>query len=412
MKKKWIILALLATASAAAAFYFLNREEKLPQAQAVAVASGSYSETVSSIGYVAYDREITLKSEVGGRLLTLNAERSDMVNLGDMLVALDDSEARLTYESLQDELNLAQARFDDYLSQYSTQKKSVLTQKSLLDKEIETQQLVRSQLISEMDRTKLLVDSDLATPSELSVLEDKLALQDKTIESLSLQKSTLSDPAYADDELKASIAQYDNKIKKQLLQLTKYQIAAPFSGLVTDVFVTVGDTVAAGQDLMTIASVDQKYILVDIDEKYLSRISLDQEVALYLDAYPDNAYKGTIAEILPTADSDTGTFSARVKILETPERFLKNMSVRVDLTTVSYENAIVIPGDYLIPGNEPAVYGVDGSGFVSLLPVEVYNRNLPRVMITKGLSEGDRILLPGDFAAGDQVAVIEKGDGE
>lgn len=410
MKKKLLIAIPLLIVAAAAVVYFLNRDEKIPQVQSFPVSTGLYEEIISSIGNVSYEQEVTLKSEVGGRILTLNTQRSDTVSADGLLIDIDDTEARLAYDALADELALANARYSDYSNKYANERKSLNTQKTLLEKEIQTQELTKSQLLKDIETTQLLIESEIATPSELEELSDRLALQQQSIESLILKKDTLVPPLFTDKEFLAAIAQYDNKIKKQALQLEKYHITAPISGLVTEVFVTPGDLIQPGQDLMQLASLDQKYIQVAIDEKYLAYVVIGQEVSLFIDAYPDTPFTGTIKEILPVVDSETGTFTVSITIQEKPERFLKNMSVRVDLTTISFADALVIPGEYLVYDTDTAVYMADAAGVVYRQPITVYNRNLARVMVTDGLKAGDQILLPGDYAVGDLVTMVEKGD--
>lgn len=94
--------------------------------------------------------------------------------------------------------------------------------------------------------------------------------------------------------------------------------------------------------------------------------------------------------------------------MEAKDRFLKNMTVRVDLEAVTFEDALILSGDYLSGDQEPVVL-MENEGRVVERKVEVYNRNLAYVMITEGLSVGDYVLNPEGLVAGMEV-ILEVGE--
>jgi HlyD family secretion protein len=117
-------------------------------------------------------------------------------------------------------------------------------------------------------------------------------------------------------------AQYDNTI-----------LRAPMAGLVITKSVEVGDVVAAGQRLLSIARLDRVWLRVFISEPDLPRVRIGQPAAVYVDAFPGRAFAGSVSEIRQQAEftpRNVQTREERVKLvfgvkitLENPDRFLK-----------------------------------------------------------------------------------------
>lgn len=128
--------------------------------------------------------------------------------------------------------------------------------------------------------------------------------------------------AQATASLHLVAAQYDHTI-----------LRAPGDGVVVTKSVEVGDVVAAGQRLVSIARLDQVWLRVFIPEADLGRVRIGQSARVYVDAFPGRAFAGTITEISQRAEftpRNVQTREERVKqvfgvkiTLENPERVLK-----------------------------------------------------------------------------------------
>lgn len=117
-------------------------------------------------------------------------------------------------------------------------------------------------------------------------------------------------------------AQYDNTI-----------LRAPIAGVVVTRNVEVGDVVAAGQRLLSVAKPDPLWIRVYIPEPDLGHVHVGQRAEVFVDAFPDRAFPGTVTEIGQKAEftpRNVQTREERVKLvfavkitLPNPDRILK-----------------------------------------------------------------------------------------
>jgi HlyD family secretion protein len=75
-------------------------------------------------------------------------------------------------------------------------------------------------------------------------------------------------------------------------------LTAPFDGTVATLDVEVGDTVGAGQNVLTLATLDQlQAVTKDLTELDVVRVEEGQAVTVSVDAMPDEAFAGVVREI-------------------------------------------------------------------------------------------------------------------
>ncbi len=260
----------------------------------------------------------------------------------------------------------------------------------------------------DIQRTQNLVEADIAPSNELQKLLDLQEELNRSITLVEVKRNSLVYPAYTDEELMSALEAVDGRIADEQRKLEENEVRAPYDGIILEIFVKEGDIISKGQPVMTIASEERKLVTVAVDEQYISRLLPGKNAELFPDAISGESIRGRIVARSPVVDLETGTIDIDVEIMEAKDRFLKNMTVRVDLEAVTFEDALILSGDYLSGDQEPVVL-MENEGRVVERKVEVYNRNLAYVMITEGLSVGDYVLNPEGLVAGMEV-ILEVGE--
>jgi multidrug resistance efflux pump len=113
-------------------------------------------------------------------------------------------------------------------------------------------------------------------------------------------------------------------------------IVAPFGGTVGAVNVRVGEMVSPGQPLVTLGDLDTLRVeTTDLDEIDVVRVSVDQEVAVTFDAFPDRVFKGRVTRISPMAESGSGGvhYTVVVELDEMDPALRWGMTAFVDIET-------------------------------------------------------------------------------
>ncbi|MBP1934400.1 efflux RND transporter periplasmic adaptor subunit [Ammoniphilus resinae] len=404
MKKK-LSMAISIVVFIAIVFMFLQNQTKSMDVIGYEIKDTTYKEMISSIGSVEYDKVVAMKAEVSGTLGDMNGEVGDKIKAGELVAKIDDRQARIELEEIQTNSNVAKARYEDYMKSYSQNEQAINDQRVLQENEIASLQLEQSQLKTKIVETKTLVEAGALPSKDLTNLNEQLAALELRIQSANKRLESLRSPVLADQELKASIEAASAKVSKQKLLLDKYTVKAPMDGIVMERIVEPGAFVQAGEVIMKMASDRHKYAVVDMDEKYLNDVALGKEAQITTEAYPDDVVKGMVESISPEIDKDSGTVRVKVKINDQTDLFLQNMSVKVEFVGQAYDQAIVIPGDYLINDETPAVYIKGENGKAVKQKIVIANKNAKDIMVLKGLSAGMVLLDPEKLEEGMEVNV-------
>ncbi len=97
------------------------------------------------------------------------------------------------------------------------------------------------------------------------------------------------------DEVQAAskgLTQAEVEVAVARLDLERTKIRAPFSGVLTDIKVSVGETVTSGQDLMTIVDIRDIRVEARVLESEVGRLKAGREADVRFSAYPGRVFKG------------------------------------------------------------------------------------------------------------------------
>ena len=172
-------------------------------------------------------------------------------------------------------------------------------------------------------------------------------------------------------------------------QLEYTRVTAPYSGILTERHVELGEAVTPGQPLLSGLSLEQLRVVVDLPQQYagLARDQRQAQVSL-----PDgNVLKTADMTFYPYADPVSHSFRLRMTLDEPDARLFPGMLVKVSLP-VAQREALWIPASSLLHRSElRAVFVLDEQEQPRLRQVRVGMRNGHQVEVLAGLVAGERI---------------------
>jgi HlyD family secretion protein len=183
-----------------------------------------------------------------------------------------------------------------------------------------------------------------------------------------------------------------------------FSVFSPISGTVLEMNVSEGQivssgmsTVTGGTTLMKISDLSKMWIKTKINEVNISQIQEGQKADIRLDAIPNQVYQGRVVKISPKGEKADNiiTYEVTLEIINQDARLKPSMTANVDIVTAIEKNVLYIPLIALTQSNgKPAVLLPTTSKEKKYQIVEVGLKNETVAVITKGLSEGDSVLLP------------------
>lgn len=219
-----------------------------------------------------------------------------------------------------------------------------------------------------------------------------------------LDQKFISQDAYdvAKNNYERSIA-----VKEEIdARLSKTVIHAPFPGIVGLRLVSPGAYLKKGDDVVRLDNIGSIKLDFRVPEVYVSQVKAGQQVAIRLDAFPNETFTGRIYAMEPVVDERTRTVLLRARVTNQGFKLKPGMFVRVGLTLDTRQNAILVSEPAIWPqGQDSFVYRVvDGTAV--LTKVKVGQRRPGEVEVLAGLAPGDMVITEGQMKIKDGAPVM------
>ncbi|MBL8269073.1 efflux RND transporter periplasmic adaptor subunit [Steroidobacter sp.] len=174
-------------------------------------------------------------------------------------------------------------------------------------------------------------------------------------------------------------------------------LRAPQDGVVTALYVEVGEVVQAGQRALGFSADGEREVAISIPESRLEEIRQVGDLQVELWARPGRRYVGKLRELAPMTDSATRQYDARISIVDPDEAIELGMTARVHLAGQRKQQTYRLPLSALYhKGGESFVWVVsNGDSIVHARQVEVADVGQDAVVVAGGVQPGETIVTAG-----------------
>ena len=304
------------------------------------------------------------------------------VRQGQLLVALDDSNARAKLAAATASLRAAEAGFQGVESGGTHQEQLALAS-NLAKAHIDCDQAAR-----DLDVVQKLAAKGAAAPSEVAQAQTRLDLAKASLHSLEEQKTKPFAPVDL-SRARSSVTEAQAAYAAAAQVIAQSNVRAPFPGTVYALPVTRYAYIEPGAEILEMADLSKLQVRAYFDEPEIGDLQLNNPVSIVWDAKPDMKFHGRITR-LPSNIITCGTRNVGevlVSVEDSNGMLLPNTNVVVTVTTHEVHNALTVPREALhVEGGRDYVYVVSRDS-LHRVPVEVGALNLTVVQIVKGLQE-------------------------
>ena len=175
-------------------------------------------------------------------------------------------------------------------------------------------------------------------------------------------------------------------------------VLAPSAGVVTMLGVRDGMYITADQEIVTIADLSRIWALVDVFEHQIDWLEVGANAEIEVPAFPGRKWSGRVDYIYPELDARSRTLRVRL-VFENPDHKLRpNMFAEVSIYGGPKRDVLIVPRAALIEtGERQSVVKLIGEGRFQPVDVQPGMRRGDFVEILSGLSEGDEVVVSGQF---------------
>lgn len=250
--------------------------------------------------------------------------------------------------------------------------------------------VVKSSEVADFQRQLLDARSDVAlSEKNLQVAKDLLAGK------LNSEKEVLS----AEKELEKAKAELERITEVysiyHLKQGSEYRITAPMSGFIINKDITQNEELRGdrAEEVFSIAQIKDVWVLANVNESNISKVSLGYEANVQTLGYPDKIFKGKVDKIFNVIDPATKAMKILIKI-NNPELLLKpEMNATVVLKFSENKKLIAVPsGAVLFDKNKDWLMIYKNRNNIETRQVEIYSRLGDTTYISSGVEENEKII--------------------
>lgn len=317
----------------------------------ITLKAESLPETIRATANIAHnqDRSFHVTPRVRGRVVEVYASIGSAVSVGSSLALLDSTE-----------LGEARAEHAKAVALLDLAKSNVEREKRLFEQKISPQ---KDLLAAQAEERRAEV--------EVRMLHEKLRLY-----------------GLSDGEINGSNA-----------APSRYMVRAPGPGVVFEKEITLGEVIEAGKKVFTISDLSTVWVLLNIYEKDLAKVTRGTSVKIQTESYPGEIFAGKVAYVGDVLDPQNRTVLLRVEVPNPNRRLKPGMFATAEVVTGgALAKGLAIPSSAIqkIEG-KPVTFVQQRDGSFAKRDLDVGKEMGGRVEVRSGLTEGEQVVVEGSF---------------
>ena len=197
------------------------------------------------------------------------------------------------------------------------------------------------------------------------------------------------------DVAEASARSTQAQLDLQQVRLDRTVVRAPFSGVVGERFVSLGDYVSTATRLTTLQTVDPQRAAFQVPERYAEALAVGQTLTLRVAAMREREFSGVVEFVDPVVKLPSRTITVKARVPNPTRRLKPGMFIEVDLAMDERPSAVVVPEDAILPLSGADYVWAVTEGQATRRQVELGVRTPGFVELRAGVAAGDTVVVGG-----------------
>jgi len=313
------------------------------------VTRGPVRRVVNATGTVQTVVTVQVGSQVSGQIQELYADFNSVVKRGQLLAKLDPRNLEAVVANSKASVAAAEARLRSAEADIKMHAANLQSSRANVDAARVTRDNARLQYDRAMELTQRGVASKNDYDTAKANFESAEARYQQAAASLQQVEAQTAATEAQVAQARAGLQQAEADLNRALINLEYADIFSPVDGVVISRDVDVGQTIAASMQaptLFTIATdLSQMQVKASVDEADIGSISEDAEVSFTVDAYPNNVFRGKIAEIRlsPQTVQNVVTYNVILSIENRDMKLKPGMTANITIAVAHRDNVLKVP---------------------------------------------------------------------
>ncbi|MCF8304412.1 MAG: HlyD family efflux transporter periplasmic adaptor subunit [Bacteroidales bacterium] len=408
-KKKWTIKKILTIAGISAfgifiiyLIFFRDNQSKLyvnkDQITIATVKKDKFQEFIPVDGVVYPKNTVYIDAVQGGIVEAVYVEDGAMLHKGDSILKLKNAQMELNYMD-------QETRMYDALNNLQNSKISLEQNKFYRQQEIVNLNYQIDKAKREFERSKQLFDEGAISPKEFedakrdfeyNIKQKKIALELKRLDSISSTEQHR--------QIQNSINRMRDNLSLLRKNLENLLVKAPAKGQLTSFDAEIGETKQAGEHLGQMDMKDGFKLRANIDERYISRVSIGQDAEF---DFSGTTYQLEIKKIY--TDVTNGSFQVDLYFKDDyPNNIKRGQTVQLRLKFSSATDATIVRrGGFFQETGGNWIYVVNSEGNYAIKrSIRIGRQNTNYYEVMNGLQPGEKVIVSSYDTFGDKDKLV------
>lgn len=243
-------------------------------------------------------------------------------------------------------------------------------------------------------KTLVQIDADILNAQVESARANALnAQRDYQRYTKLLETKSISQKQY--DDIKLNAITTKSTLNELEIEKKKKSINAPYSGIVVEKSINLGEWVNAGTALLSIVDTSKVEITFNVPLNIFNGL---KKGAIYDINVGENILKGKMSGAIPSGDKLTRTFPVKFKANTKNVFVFDGQEARVNLSKNAKQEALIVPRDAVIKRfGKNVVFIINEKMIAQMIPVQIIAYLESKVAIkAEGLAVGQNIVSKGN----------------
>src|SRR5574337_1563205 len=355
-------------------------------------------------GYVIPHHKIELAPKITGRVEWIGVEKGNKVERGQVLLRIEQREFLATVDRAEASLEAARARLREL--ETGSRPEEIARARALREEarsnvanaELDLKRF--QQLFAEGAVARQLLDG-ARNRHEVAIAQLQAAEQSFELMRIGPRQEQI-------ELARAQVREAEAGLRAARVDLDNTLIRAPITGTILERLVEPGEIVTvsfiggrgAKSAVLSMATLKELDVETDVSQNEVRKIREGQPALVVVDAFPDRAYHGYLAELAPEANRQKATLQAKVRITDPDDMVRPEMNAKATFLEPANQAAgrppkVLIPKEAVLTRDgHSLVFQANGSRAVAR-PVKVGEELDGRIEVLEGLQGGETVVVRG-----------------
>jgi HlyD family secretion protein len=382
-------------------FILLPQQQTKNKVQTAPVERSNLSITITANGTVQPERSVNVSPKTAGILKELLVKEGDVVERGQILAYMDDSNLQGQLRQAQGNLAAAEAN-GEKVSAGNRQEDTAQAKAKLQD-----MQFVLRQAEADLGRNRSLSQAGAISQQAFDVAltaRDRAQAQVRQAqEALDLSNAG----ARPEDitQAQAQVAAAQGAMQTIQANLNDMVLRAPFTGVVSRKFAdpgafvtptTAGSAVSSATSSSILALASTNQIITQVAEANIAQTRIGLAATIQVDAYPGETFTGKITQIATQSVvvQNVTSFEVKASVADPQRRLKAGMNVNVAFKAGELNNVLIVPTASIVQQpNAQGVFVAKDKGDPVFVPITVGTTVNDKTEVKSGLTGNEQVLL-------------------